>query len=138
MVVSAWGSHPSRPTLDRSLTHTSNPPHIPTKPQVVVVSNPIDARHWSEELAQALAAEADGGSSSTSYGDGEAGALGVVGLDLEWKPTFAAGAPERRASVLQLSGPGLCLVIQLMRLNGQLPRALKQILKDPTLLKVCG
>ena len=109
----------------------------------------MDARYWSEQLAEALRAELEaneaaalGGSGSGGGGeDGQAAgaaAIGVVGLDLEWKPAFVSGARERKASVLQVSGPGLCLVIQLMKLNGQLPKRLNRILKNPRLLKVGG
>ena len=58
-----------------------------------------------------------------------------MGLDLEWKPTFRARQATSRAAVLQLSGPGLCLVIQLQQLK-HIPRQLRQLLADPTLLKV--
>lgn len=58
-----------------------------------------------------------------------------MGLDLEWKPTFRARQAMSRAAVLQLSGPGLCLVIQLQQLK-HIPRQLRQLLADPTLLKV--
>lgn len=108
---------PPQPTLWRSS-------HNLTTVQVVVVSGRTDARYWCRQLSQALAAD---------------GAPGVVGLDVEWKPTFARGRPERKAAVLQLSGPGMCLVIQLFKLTGSrsgVPRSLKRILEDPAILKV--
>jgi hypothetical protein len=95
------------------------------------------ARYWSEQLAEALRAELEGNEEEAGKGEEAGTAVGVVGLDLEWKPTFAAGAPEKKAAVLQIAGPGLCLVVQMMKLGGQLPKALRDILRDPRLLKVC-
>lgn len=100
----------------------------PPIPQVVVVRDHIDGRYWTDELSAALKAE-----------KGAPGApRAVLGLDVEWKPTFAAGGKERRAAVLQVAGPGLCLVMQLKELDGRLPRKLKVMLRSPGLLKVRG
>ncbi len=60
---------------------------------------------------------------------------GVLGLDLEWKPTFNAGEAPSRAAVLQLSGPRLCLIIQLQQLQ-HIPRSLRSLLMDTDLVKV--
>ena len=88
------------------------------------MSNHLDARYWTDELAAAIRADK--------------GVPRVIGLDVEWKPTFAAGGVERRAAVLQVAGPGICLVMQLMKLDGYLPRKLRVMLRNPRLLKVGG
>lgn len=90
-----------------------------------MVGNGIGARYWGLQLTQALAAEG--------------AAPAIVGLDVEWKPTFVARRGERKAAVLQLSGPGICLVIQLFKLSKTafLGSPLREILEDPATLKVC-
>jgi len=92
--------------------------------QVAVIQDTTCANYWCNHLAHVLRNES-----------GPDGGGGAMGLDLEWKPTFRARQATSRAAVLQLSGPGLCLVIQLQQLN-HIPRQLRQLLADPTLLKV--
>ena len=92
--------------------------------QVAVIQDTTCANYWCSRLAHVLRKES-----------GPDGGGGAMGLDLEWKPTFRARQATSRAAVLQLSGPGLCLVIQLQQLK-HIPRQLRQLLADPTLLKV--
>ncbi len=60
---------------------------------------------------------------------------GVIGLDVEWKPQFSRGKPEHRASLLQLSGNNLCVIVQLLHLTS-VPDSLKKLLRTPDFLKV--
>lgn len=89
---------------------------------MAVIQNAKCASYWCAQLAHGVRREA---------GD----QAGVVGLDLEWKPTFNAGETPSRAAVLQLSGPRLCLIIQLQQLQ-HIPRSLRSLLSDSDLVKV--
>lgn len=89
---------------------------------MAVIQNAKCASYWCAQLAHGVRREA-----------GDPG--GVLGLDLEWKPTFNAGEAPSRAAVLQLSGPRLCLIIQLQQLQ-HIPRSLRSLLMDTDLVKV--
>lgn len=61
----------------------------------------------------------------------------VIGLDIEWKPSFTAKQPQSRTSVLQLAADDDILVVSLLNMTTKdMPRLLKGILQSPHIQKV--
>ena len=73
--------------------------HYHVSSQVVVIKNPECAQVWAKKLWE-----------STLREDG------VVGCDVEWKPTYKKGEKQSKASILQLSGPGELAASRSLRL----------------------
>ena len=62
----------------------------------------------------------------------------VLGLDVEWRPCFGKGQPERSVALVQLSSPTLCVLVPTHHIaSSQLPEELAAILASPSVLK-CG
>lgn len=59
-----------------------------------------------------------------------------VGLDIEWAPTFQAGAPVKPTSLLQISDGQTIVVIQTLSLLGRCPPGLRAFLEDETIIKL--
>lgn len=91
---------------------------------MAVIQGTTAANYWCDRLCHRVRKEL-----------GPGGGDGAIGLDVEWRPSFKPNQPARRSAILQLSGPGLCLIIQLQRLS-HIPRQLGRLLRDPTLPKV--
>ncbi|KAF8513737.1 ribonuclease H-like protein [Hysterangium stoloniferum] len=60
---------------------------------------------------------------------------GPLGFDLEWRVVFAKGAPERKASILQICDDTRILVIQLSAMNN-FPVKVKQIVESSDVIKI--
>ncbi|KAG6731127.1 hypothetical protein I3842_01G114800 [Carya illinoinensis] len=59
----------------------------------------------------------------------------VLGLDIEWRPTFKKGVAARKAAVMQICGDtSHCYVMHIF--HSGIPQSLQFLLEDPTLLKV--
>ncbi|XP_018844066.1 Werner Syndrome-like exonuclease isoform X1 [Juglans regia] len=59
----------------------------------------------------------------------------VLGLDIEWRPTFKKGVAARKAAVMQICGDtSHCHVMHIF--HSGIPQSLQFLLEDPTLLKV--
>jgi hypothetical protein len=58
----------------------------------------------------------------------------VVGFDIEWRPTFRAGAPCRRTALLQLAAGSSVLCCQLSHMP-RVPHALQTLLANPEVVK---
>jgi len=58
-----------------------------------------------------------------------------LGLDIEWRPNWVKGAPERRVALIQLASRHEVLLFQIHRV-GQLPPVLAALLQDPDINKV--
>ena len=52
----------------------------------------------------------------------------AVGLDIEWRPTFARGAPQNRTALIQLATPSMCALVPVHHLC-TLPPALVELLE---------
>jgi len=59
-----------------------------------------------------------------------------VGLDIEWAPTFQAGAPVKPTSLLQISDGQTIVVVQLLALLGRCPPGLRAFLEDENIVKL--
>lgn len=60
----------------------------------------------------------------------------VLGLDVEWRPSYQKGAPENKIALIQLSSPTLCVLVPTTRAPRLLPE-LVAILASPHIYK-CG
>ncbi|KAL2332608.1 hypothetical protein Fmac_013821 [Flemingia macrophylla] len=59
----------------------------------------------------------------------------VIGLDIEWKPTFRKGVPPGKVAVMQICGDtSHCHVLHLI--HSGIPQNLQVLLENPTVLKV--
>jgi len=58
-----------------------------------------------------------------------------LGLDIEWRPNWVKGAPERRVALIQLASRHEVLLFHIFRV-GQLPPVLTALLEDPDIKKV--
>ena len=62
----------------------------------------------------------------------------VIGLDIEWRPTFVRGAPPSRVGLIQLSSAQLCVLVPVRHLR-TLPPSLLELLQSESTWKVgCG
>ena len=62
----------------------------------------------------------------------------VIGLDIEWKPTFARGAPPSPVGLIQVSSAQLCVLIPVCHLSA-VPQSLVELLRSERTWKVgCG
>ena len=62
----------------------------------------------------------------------------VVGLDIEWKPTFVKGQPENPVALIQLATARIVVLVPVKHLRA-LPPALVNLLSSPAVWKVgCG
>ena len=62
----------------------------------------------------------------------------MVGLDIEWRPTYVKGQPQNPVALLQLSSATTCVLVHLRHLI-KLPPALCALLSSPSVWKVgCG
>jgi len=59
----------------------------------------------------------------------------LLGLDIEWKPNWVKGAPERRVALIQLASRHEVLLFHIHRV-GQLPPVLTALLEDSNIKKV--
>ena len=59
-----------------------------------------------------------------------------VGLDIEWAPTFQAGAAVKPTSLLQISDGQTIVVIQTLALLGRCPPGLRAFLEDTSVVKL--
>lgn len=59
----------------------------------------------------------------------------ILGLDIEWRPTFRKGVPPGKAAVMQICGdPSHCYVMHII--HSGIPQNLRSLLEDPTSIKV--
>jgi len=58
-----------------------------------------------------------------------------LGLDIEWKPSWGKGAPERPAALIQLASRHIVLLFQIHWI-GYFPPVLMALLQDPDIKKV--
>ncbi|KAJ8449666.1 hypothetical protein Cgig2_001322 [Carnegiea gigantea] len=59
----------------------------------------------------------------------------ILGVDIEWKPSFGRGIPQGKAAVLQICGDMTrCYVLHII--HSGVPHNLKSLLEDPTSIKV--
>ena len=62
----------------------------------------------------------------------------VLGVDIEWRPTFVSGAPPNRVALVQLSSRTRCVLVPVRHLP-RLPPSLSTLLGDARVWKVgCG
>lgn len=59
----------------------------------------------------------------------------ILGVDIEWKPSFGQGIPQGKAAVLQICGDMTCCYV-LHIIHSGVPHNLKSLLEDPTSIKV--
>ncbi|KNA14724.1 hypothetical protein SOVF_104710 [Spinacia oleracea] len=59
----------------------------------------------------------------------------VLGLDIEWKPSFDRGIPQGKAAVMQICGDmNICYVLHIF--HSGIPGSLQSLLEDSTYIKV--
>lgn len=59
----------------------------------------------------------------------------ILGLDIEWRPIFRTGVPQRKVAVMQICGdPCHCYVMHII--HSGIPQSLRSLLEDPTSVKV--
>lgn len=59
----------------------------------------------------------------------------VIGLDIEWKPSFDRGTPQGKAAVMQICGDmNRCYVLHII--HSGIPGSLQSLLEDSTYIKV--
>jgi ribonuclease D len=62
----------------------------------------------------------------------------VLGIDIEWRPTFVSGQPPNRVALLQISSCTRTVLVPVRHLS-RLPAAAVQLLSSPQIWKVgCG
>ncbi|KAL2530179.1 Werner Syndrome-like exonuclease [Forsythia ovata] len=59
----------------------------------------------------------------------------ILGLDIEWRPTFIKGVAPGKAAVMQICGDNNCCHV-LHIIHSGIPQKLRSLLEDPTSLKV--
>lgn len=63
--------------------------------------------------------------------------IGIIGLDIEWKPVFSKHARQSRTSVLQIAAKDEVLVISLLNMStSDIPSTLKHVLESPSIQKI--
>ncbi|TFK76823.1 ribonuclease H-like protein [Pluteus cervinus] len=59
---------------------------------------------------------------------------GLLGFDLEWRPTYVKGYPENPVALVQLASDNTILLLQIKAMR-EFPQKLRELLEDPAYIK---